>query len=74
MDDNHGYHKEIKYAGFWIRAGASIIDGFVTAPIGILIIYNFLIAKSFPFLIFTTILTMLYKPLMEWRFGASPSL
>lgn len=71
LDDNHDYKEEIEYAGGWIRTKAAIIDGFVTTPIGALIIYNFLSVKSFPLMIFYTILTMLYKPLMEWRYGAT---
>ena len=71
MEENNSSQEEIKYAGFGIRLLAVIIDGFVTSPIGILIVYNFLVIKSFPLMILTTILSALYKPLMEWRYGAT---
>lgn len=71
MDTNLSSPKEIKYAGFWIRVAASLVDGIVTTPIGILIIYNFIVIKSYPLMVLFTILSMLYKPLMEWRYGAT---
>jgi len=71
MDENNSSQKDIKYAGFWIRVAAALVDGLVTLPIGLLITYNFLIIKSFPLMVLFTILGMLYKPLMEWRYGAT---
>jgi len=62
---------EVQYAGLWIRVGASIIDSFVILPIGLLSFYNLLAFKSLLFMILLTILASLYKPLMEWRYGAT---
>lgn len=71
LDDNTEQKNQIEYAGAWIRTKASLFDGLVTAPIGGIVIYNLLIVKSFPLLIFTTLLLLLYKPLMEWRYKAT---
>jgi uncharacterized RDD family membrane protein YckC len=62
---------EIEYAGIWPRFKAAFIDGFVTLPLGGLMMYNLFMIKSFPLMCFTTLLTILYKPLMEWRYGAT---
>ena len=71
MDENNSSSEDVKYAGFWIRVAAALVDGFVTLPIGLLITYNFLSIKSYPLMILLTILSMFYKPLMEWRYGAT---
>jgi uncharacterized RDD family membrane protein YckC len=62
---------KIEYGGVWPRFKAAFLDGLVTLPIGGLMMYNLFMVKSFPLLCFTTLLTILYKPLMEWRFGAT---
>ena len=64
-------NQEIQYAGAWLRVKAAFIDGLVTLPLGGLISYNLFIVKSFPLMCFIIFLTILYKPLMEWRFGAT---
>ena len=65
MDENNSSSEDVKYAGFWIRVAAALVDGLVTLPIGLLITYNFLSIKSYPLMILLTILSMFYKPLME---------
>ena len=62
---------EVEYAGFWIRFGASIIDGFVLAPITILMIYNFTSIKSLGLAILIVLAMAIYKPLMEFKYGAT---
>lgn len=69
--DNHGYKEEIEYAGFWIRLGAAVIDIIVMVPIIGLSMYNQFGLKSIVLLYSLTVLSALYKPLMEWRFGAT---
>ena len=71
INENYNSNEKVHYASLWLRIGAALVDGLVTSPIGFVIIYNFLTTKSFPLMIFLTILTMLYKPLMEWRYGAT---
>ena len=70
-DNDHGYKEEIEYAGFWIRLGAAVIDTLVLFPIISLSIYNQFDMKSLALLYVFTVLSALYKPLMEWRFGAT---
>tara|TARA_B100000809_G_scaffold250625_1_gene283290 strand:+ start:2827 stop:3399 length:573 start_codon:yes stop_codon:yes gene_type:complete len=69
--DNHGYKEEIEYAGFWIRFGAALIDMLVLIPIIALGMYNQFDMKSIVLLYVLTVISSLYKPLMEWRFGAT---
>jgi len=71
IEDNHGFKEEIEYAGFWIRVGAAIIDTFVFIPIIIIGFYNLFSVKSIFLLFILTLCQNLYKPLMEWRYGAT---
>jgi uncharacterized RDD family membrane protein YckC len=60
------------YAGFWNRFGALIIDGLVLAPVTIGITYfNATNWKSVEMLILLSLVGIIYKPLMEFRFGAT---
>jgi len=70
-DNNHGYQEEIEYAGFWIRFGAGLIDMLVMIPIIAISLYNQFDIKSIVLLYVLTVLSALYKPLMEWRYGAT---
>lgn len=61
----------VEYAGFWIRVGASLIDGLVLfVPAGLNIL-NLLYWKSLPLCAFLHLAIMGYKPFMEWRYGAT---
>ncbi len=71
IDDKNGYQEEIEYAGLWIRLGAAVIDTLVLIPIIGLSMYNQFDIKSLTLLYVLTVLSALYKPLMEWRFGAT---
>lgn len=71
IEQQHDDTNQVEYATFWVRLLAVIIDGFVTLPIGLLILFNFLSLKSFPLMVLTTLLTVLYRPLMEWRYSAT---
>ena len=71
IDEHHGYQAETEYAGFWIRLGAAFIDMLVLFPIMGLNIYNQFDIKSIALLYFLTVISSLYKPLMEWRFGGT---
>ena len=60
-----------RYAGFWIRVGAQILDTLILIPligINMVNIYNL---KSFPLQITITILMILYKPFMEYKYSAT---
>ncbi|MDG1476566.1 MAG: RDD family protein [Vicingaceae bacterium] len=69
--DNHGYKEEIEYAGFWIRFGAALIDVLVMIPIIAISTYNQFEMKSIVLLYALTVLSALYKPLMEFKYGAT---
>lgn len=58
-------------AGFWIRVGASIVDGLIFIPIGILGFWNMLSFKSTVVLVLANLPHFLYKPFMESFFGAT---
>lgn len=70
-DDTQDGQEETQYASFWIRLGAAVIDMLVLFPIIGLNIYNQFDTKSIALLYFLTLASSLYKPLMEWRFGAT---
>jgi len=58
-------------AGFWIRAGASLIDFLVFIPLVILSTWNLFSLKSTALLVLTSLPGLIYKPLMESFFGAT---
>ena len=58
-------------AGFWIRAGAYIIDFVVFIPIAILNFWNIYSLKSMTVLVLISLPGLMYKPLMESFFGAT---
>lgn len=70
IKNEHGF-SDVEYAGLWIRVGASIIDSFVMIPVVLLTFYNIFSIKSMLFMVVLTILASLYKPLLEWRYGAT---
>ena len=69
LDDNFTHSKTPKYAGFWIRLGASLLDGLVLSPVIAFMFYNNFSLKSFPLMIGVSILFQFYKPLMEGIYG-----
>jgi uncharacterized RDD family membrane protein YckC len=71
LDNNHGFQEETEYAGFWIRLGAALIDMLVLIPIIGISMYNQFDLKSIVLLYVITLISSLYKPLMEWRYGAT---
>ena len=62
---------EVRYAGFWIRVAASMIDALVLIPFIALSMYNLYVLKSLTLQIVVTILMMLYKPWLEYEKGAT---
>ena len=61
----------IRYAGFWIRVGATFIDFLVLMPVVFLNYYNLLVVKNLPLLLLTIVIPMIYKPFMEYKYGAT---
>ena len=73
--DQPSYYQEedepVKYAGFWTRTGAALIDMLVMTPAALLLYYTMMHLKYLPLVLFVTILQMLYKPYMESVYGAT---
>jgi uncharacterized RDD family membrane protein YckC len=63
---------EIVFAKFWIRFGAMLIDGLITVVIILPVTYFNVIQWKIPWVyILTSLLTIIYKPFMEYQFGAT---
>lgn len=62
---------ELIYAGFWIRALASFLDGLIMIPLGIFSFFAILYFKSIPLYILILIISACYKPFCEYKFGAT---
>lgn len=60
-----------QFAGLWERAGAAIIDGFVMLPFLGLSLYIAVALKSLPLMILNSIIMAVYKPLLEYQYGAT---
>jgi uncharacterized RDD family membrane protein YckC len=71
VDDNHGFKEEVEYAGFWIRVGAGLIDILVMIPIFAVSYFNQFDIKSLALLYILTIISVMYKPLLEFKYGAT---
>ncbi len=75
LDANLAEHKtsleNVKFAGFWIRVGASLIDALVMLPIIGLSTYNSLNIKSLPLMLLLSVIAFLYKPYLEWKKSAT---
>ncbi len=71
LDQEEAYSEEIKFASFWERTGASLIDGLILLPIIILNFYNMLHIKSLPLAIALSLIFLVYKVYMEGQYGAT---
>ena len=60
------------YASFWERFGALFLDGLILAPVSIINLYNHTGWKSMPVMILATLIGIVYKPLLEYLYGATP--
>jgi uncharacterized RDD family membrane protein YckC len=63
--------RKVEYAGFWIRVGATFIDFLAYSPIIVLNFYNLYSLKSLPVQLLTLVFLTLYKPWMEYQYGAT---
>jgi len=66
-----GGKKNVRWAGFWIRVAASLIDFMVYIPVMALSMYNINSIKNLPLQLLLTLILGIYKPLMEYKFGAT---
>lgn len=74
LDDEFVFNKtkpKVKWAGFWIRVLASFIDVVAYAPLIGLNIYNLNTIRSLPLQLLINLLTIAYKPYMEYHYGAT---
>lgn len=62
---------DFKYATFWQRVWASIIDGLILSPVFFLIYFNNTNWKNLPLIIALNLISLIYKPLLEYKFGAT---
>jgi uncharacterized RDD family membrane protein YckC len=61
----------VRFAGFGIRVGASIIDSLVLIPLMGINYYNIIDLKNLMLAILLALLSAAYKPLMEYYYGAT---
>ena len=70
--ENNTTEKIVFYGGFWRRVAAHFVDGlFVGVFIFPLSWYDLTSLKSYPVYIVLSLLGALYKPLMEYKYGAT---
>jgi uncharacterized RDD family membrane protein YckC len=69
--EEHQEETQLKYASFWQRVGASLIDSLIFAPVAVLSIYNTISFKNFILFLLLSMVGLLYKPVMEYAYGAS---
>ncbi len=71
FEEGEGEVRPMRFAGFWVRVGATIIDFFILLPIIAFGMYNMLNIKSLALFFAITLLHALYKPFMEYNYGAT---
>jgi uncharacterized RDD family membrane protein YckC len=75
LDEDYKQYEEdqrlYRYAGFWTRVGAAMVDGIVLLPLSGLSFYILLSMKSLPLIIAVSLIYTVYKPLMEYQYGAT---
>src|ERR1700712_1161316 len=63
---------DIVFAKFWIRFGAFLLDGLIIIIIILPVTYFNVIQWKIPWVfILTSIITIIYKPFMEYQYGAT---
>lgn len=63
---------EIKFAGFGSRFGATMIDSFIILIISMPLTYYNVISWKSPYLfILISVVDIIYKPVLEYRYGAT---
>lgn len=61
----------LRFAGFWIRFVASFLDGLILMPLAIVNVFAIIYFKSIPLYVLVLLLSAAYKPIFEFRFGAT---
>lgn len=71
MNQTQSKFQPVGYASFIQRVNAFVVDSLVFIPLNILAEYNTFQLKSFSVVVFIAVAWWIYKPLMEWKFGAT---
>ncbi len=71
LDPQQDKQPPIRYATFGARLGASLIDSLILLPFVALNFHNLTNSKIFAFDLLNSLLFVFYKPLMEWKYGAT---
>ena len=71
LDGDSDLNLHVKYAGFWIRVAAALIDTLVLIPIFGLNFYNLFGIKSIYLALLLPVIAAIYKPFMEYKYGAT---
>lgn len=62
---------EVKYANFWIRLGAALLDALIFLPVFAFNFYNIFEIRSIELFILLVSIQAYYKPFMEYKFGGT---
>ena len=65
LDENNYSNQTPELAGFWIRLGASVLDSLFLIPLTAIGFLSFVYIKDFYLYAFLTLVTFVYKPIME---------
>lgn len=72
LNEFDGSHKPHVYGTFWERFFALLIDGLIVGVVTVPITrFNDVSSKSYSILIILAILSFLYKPMLEFKYGAT---
>lgn len=63
--------REARFAGFWVRVVASIIDSLIFIPLSLVDYLELAHWEMFGVLVFIAVLNMFYKVYMEWKYQAT---
>lgn len=63
--------QNVRFAGFWIRVGATLVDMLVLLPLIGLSFYNIFSLKSLLVAQLIILINAAYKPLLEYQYGAT---
>jgi hypothetical protein len=61
----------VRRAGFWIRVAATMLDVMLLSPVIVLQVYLLKTSDNLLLLAVLVVPPLFYKPLMEWRYGAT---
>ncbi len=70
LDESYD-QRHYRYAGFWTRVGATVVDILALLPLIGLSVYALVSMKSLPIVLGVSIIMAAYKPIMEYQYGAT---